>query len=234
VQSSPLNQLPTKRSQAQNHLELLITLIVLLVVQSFLSNESYFQRALFNILFLAVVLSAIRTLSESRTRLVAAMTAGIIAYALSWFAEARPSIALATVTDFCYIAVFGALFIALAESVFRDGPIDLNRIVGAVSIYLVLGLIWAFLYSLLETIQPGSFALSRQGIADHAQMNLVSEFIYFSIVTLTTLGYGDIAPLSRPARMFATLEAITGQLYVAIVIARLVGLQITQNRSKDS
>lgn len=233
MRSSPLNQLQTERSQALNHLELLITLIVLLVVQSFLSNESYFQRALFNILFLAVVLSAIRTLSESRIRLVAAMTAGIIAYALSWLAEAHPSITLAAVTDACYIVVFASLFIALAESVFRDGPIDLNRIVGAVSIYLVLGLIWAFVYSMLETIQPGSFKFARQEI-DDAQMNLVGEFIYFSIVTLTTLGYGDIAPLSRPARMSATLEAVTGQLYVAIVIARLVGLQVTQSRSKDS
>jgi hypothetical protein len=230
VQSSPLNHPQTERSQALNHLELLITLIVLLVVQSFLSNESYFQRALFNILFLAVVLAAIRTLSESRFRLVAAMTAGVIAYALSWLAEAGPSIALTTVTDSCHIVVFASLFIALAESVFRDGPIDLNRIVGAVSIYLVLGLIWAFLYSMLETIQQGSFTFARQGI-DDSQMNLVGEFIYFSMVTLTTLGYGDIVPLSRPARMFASLEAITGQLYVAIVIARLVGLQITQRRT---
>ena len=134
MRSSPLNDPQTERSGTLNHLELLISLIVLLVVQSFLSSESIFQRAVFNVLFLAVVLSAIRTLSESQIRLVAAMTAGIIAYALSWFAEARPSIALASVTDSCYIAVFGFLFIALAESVFREGPIDLNRIVGAVSI----------------------------------------------------------------------------------------------------
>ncbi len=119
---------------------------------------------------------------------------------------------------------------ALAESVFVNGPINANRIIGAVSIYLVLGLIWAFLYSILETLQPGSFTMANDGAGKGLAENLVSHSIYFSSVTLTTLGYGDIVPISRPARMFATLEATLGQLYIAIVIARLVGLHISQNR----
>lgn len=59
---------------------------------------------------------------------------------------------------------------------------------------------------------------------------LISEFIYFSNVTLTTLGYGDVVPLSRPAKMLAVMQAMLGQLYVAIVIARMVGLQVSQRR----
>jgi hypothetical protein len=217
--------------QHLNHLELLLALIVLLVVQSFLSDDSRFQRALHNILFLTVVLSAIRTLSESQIRLAVAITAGVIAYAISWFAGAGHSITMVVITDACYIVVFGLLFVALVESVFGEGAVDLNRITGAISIFLVLGLIWAFIYSLIEINRPGSFTTLDAGAG---QLDMVSEFIYFSFVTLTTLGYGDISPLSRPARTMASLQAVTGQLYIAIVIARLVGLQISQSRSKDS
>lgn len=205
-------------------------LIVLLVIQSFLSTESTFQRAIFNLLFLGLVLSAIRTLSESRIRMLTAVTVGAVAYALSWAAEARPSAAFVAASYACHIVVFLFLVVALAENVFGDGPVDLNRIMGAVSIYLVLGLVWSLLYSLLEILQPGSFTMARHDAGQGHGQTLVSHFIYFSSVTLTTLGYGDIVPISRPARMFSTLEATIGQLYLAIVIARLVGLHISQNR----
>lgn len=230
MSSSPADRSHGLFSRRLNHLELLLTLIILLVVQSFLSDENVFQRALYNLLFLAVVISAIRTLSESRTRLITAVTAGVIAYAVSWFTHIGDRYTLSLAIDCCYIVVFTVLFIALAESVFREGPVDANRIMGAVSIYFVFGFIWAFVYSLLETSQPGSFTMSKP---DAGQLDLVGEFLYFSMVTLTTLGYGDMAPVSPPARMLATLEAVTGQLYVAIIIARLVGLQINQKRSES-
>jgi voltage-gated potassium channel Kch len=79
-------------------------------------------------------------------------------------------------------------------------------------------------------IGDNGFAPLLNAVSAGLAQNLVSHFIYFSSVTLTTLGYGDIVPVFRPARMFATLEATAGQLYVAIVIARLVGLHISQKR----
>lgn len=214
-----------------NHLELLVSLVALLVAMSFLSDDHKFQRFLYHILFLAVILAAIRTLSASLIRLIVAVTAGVAAFTVSWFIpnDSR-SAALATISDSCYILLFGLLFVALAESVFSEGPVDLNRIIGAISIYLVFGLIWAFVYSLMQVNDMESFALT----IPNTQLDMVSEFTYFSFVTLTTLGYGDIAPVTRPARMLSTLEAVTGQLYVAIVIARLVGLQINQRRQGDS
>ncbi len=221
---------PTTPAWRLRHLELLMALIVLFVIGSFLSTESILQRAVSNLLILAIVLSAIRTLSTSRIRLVTAVTAGLVGYALSWIAEIRPSVELVAATYVCYIVLFTLLVAALIESVFVDGPVDMNRIIGAVSIYFVFGLLWAFVYSLLETFQPGTFAVRDHQRSGEIAENMVNEFIYFSNVTLTTLGYGDIVPVSRPARMLAMLEAMTGQLYVAIVIARLVGLHISQQR----
>jgi voltage-gated potassium channel Kch len=202
----------------------------MLVVQSFSGADSLVERTIFNLLLLAIVLSAIRTLSKSRKRLAIAVTLGGISYTLSWFTEYQPSTTLIATMLVGYIVVFTILVIALSEDVFRDGPVDMNRIIGASCIYFVLGLVWALVYSLLETVQPGSFrfydALGSGGLVQ----DKVSEFIYFSNVTLTTLGYGDIVPISQPARMFASLEAIVGQLYVAIIIARMVGLHISQSR----
>ena len=211
------------------HLELLVTMIVMLVIQSFLAPDSLIKRTTFNLLILAVVLSAIRTLSDSRNRLAAAVTFGGVAYVLSWIVEFSPSTLLLAAEMACYVIVFTILVVALSESVFQAGPIDLNRIIGAASIYFVLGLVWAFTYAFLETVQPGSFRFHEALISDGLVQDKVSDLIYFSYVTLTTLGYGDITPVSRPARMFASLEAITGQLYIAIVISRMVGLHISQN-----
>lgn len=162
--------------------------------------------------------------------MITAVSAGLIAYALSTYADSHPTIALASAVDSCYVVVFLLLIIALAESVFGDGPVDLNRIIGAVSIYFVLGFVFAAVFSLLETFQPGAFGLTvtSEGVGSH--QDTFSELMYFSNVTLTTLGYGDIQPVSRPARTLATLEAMTGQLYLAIVMARLVGLYISQRR----
>ncbi len=220
----------TPEPRPLRHLELFATLIFMLVMQSVLEADSLVGRTIFNILLLAIVLSAIRTLSESRNRLAIAIAVGGISYTLSWFTEYQTSTTLIATMLVGYIIVFAILVIALSEDVFRDGPVDMNRIVGALCIYFVLGLVWALIYSLLETVQPGSFRFYDAVGGENLVQDKVNEFIYFSSVTLTTLGYGDIVPISRPARMFASLEAIVGQLYVAIIIARMVGLHISQNR----
>lgn len=211
------------------HLELLLVLILMLVVQSFLESESLIQRSAFNFLLLAVVLAAIRSMSRSHRRLVIAIVVGFMSYALSWFAEITESKQIIASMLAGYIVVFGVLLIALSEDVFGAGPIDVNRIIGASCIYFVLGLIWALIYSLLETVQPGSFSFVEPPLGDTFVQDKVSDFTYFSNVTLTTLGYGDIVPLSRPAKMFSSLESIVGQLYVAIIIGRMVGLHISES-----
>ena len=219
-----------KRWRRSKHLELLLVLVGMLAIESFLDANTRAQRALFNFLFLALILSAIRTLSSSRGRLQLAMILGFVAFVGSWICEVHPATEFLAVVYGCYTVVFSLLVLALCESVFAEGPVDSNRIIGAISIYFVLGLIWAFAYSLLELLQPGSFAISASEADVEFLQGTVSEFMYFSNMTLTTVGYGDIVPLSDPARMLAVLEAMFGQLYLAVIVARLVGLHISQSR----
>jgi hypothetical protein len=210
------------------NLGLLIALVALLFIQSFLSSENQLQRAIVNAVFFITVLSAIRTLSRSRFRLWSAVSLGAIAYFLSWVDEIAPSRYLIGTIDVCFIALFLVLIIAVAENVFGDGSVDTNRIIGAVTIYLLLGIAWAFCYALVEIILPGSFEFRSSTDVERLHAGFLGEFLYFSNITLTTLGYGDVVPVSPPARMLASLEAMVGQLYVAIVIARLVGLRVSQ------
>lgn len=91
--------------------------------------------------------------------------------------------------------------------------------------YLLLGLLWALGYQLIETLLPGSFRFMEEH--DAAGSFIKHGFAYFSFVTLTTVGYGDITPVHPIARTAAIGEALVGQLYPAILIGRLVSLQIS-------
>lgn len=110
---------------------------------------------------------------------------------------------------------------AAAINVFARGNVFTDRIFGSIVLYLLIGLIWAVAYALLDASLPEAFAGGGGGSGD------LGNWIYFSLVTLTTLGYGDIMPVARIARSMAVLEALIGQLYPAIIIARLVSLQLT-------
>jgi hypothetical protein len=209
------------------HLELLIALIGIIVGQSILNDTSDVNRTIFNVLFFTVVISAMRSLSQSRWSQLFAFSLGLAAFSASMFAEFQPSRILLVGVYTCYLAIFVSLVCALCRSVFRSGRIDANRILGAVCIYFLLALIWALVYSLVEVCRPHSFNIPDY-VALGVRQQMVCDMIYFSNVTLTTLGYGDILPLSNLARTLANFEAMAGQLYVGIVIARMVGVQVTQ------
>jgi voltage-gated potassium channel Kch len=107
--------------------------------------------------------------------------------------------------------------------VLKKGPITLHRVQGAVAVYLLFGLIWAFAYDLVILHAPQAFHADELTI-QHAP--LTPTLIYFSFTTLTTVGYGDITPIHPIARSLAMLEAFVGQLFPAILIARLVAMEL--------
>jgi Ion channel len=95
-----------------------------------------------------------------------------------------------------------------------------------VAVYLLLGILWAVCYEIVELLQPGSFSVfGRKGTA------ALPQLAYFSFTTLTTLGLGEILPLSPLARSFVMLEALVGQLFPVVLIARLVAMQIDYHQT---
>jgi voltage-gated potassium channel len=109
------------------------------------------------------------------------------------------------------------------QQVLFTGSVDLNKIVGAACIFLLLGLIWAILYMAIAEVIPEAF----NGLASTHWYETFPDLVYFSFVSLTTLGYGDIGPVAPLARFLAFMEAIVGQFYVAIIVASLVGIRIS-------
>ena len=121
------------------------------------------------------------------------------------------------------------MLIIFLSFLFRTKHITTETIYAAIVVYLFMGVLWTFLYRLLYSIDPSCFQIALNQSRDP---DLI--FVYFSFVTLTTLGYGDIVPLSDQAYAFTILEAIMGQMYLAIMIARLVGMQISQSVGKNA
>jgi hypothetical protein len=171
---------------------------------------------------MTVLLSGIYAASKQTRALVLASLIGIptlVAHAVS-IVLIQPYVTMAA-------QVGTVLFMALTTTViFRyillEPEVTSDVLSGAVCIYLLSGLTWASVYILVDTMQPGSFHVSHS--QDTGATMTYSDFLFFSFATLTTLGYGDITPVTTQARSFAIVEALYGVLYSAILIARLVGL----------
>lgn len=122
--------------------------------------------------------------------------------------------------------------------VFSSSRVTLNLLCAALCVYLLLGINWAILYSLITTVDPHAFYSNVPGIPPAKAMRIEAggsmEAIYYSFATLTTLGYGDIVPTSRVSRLFAVFEAVTGQLYLTVLVAQLVGMHIVHKTTRDS
>ena len=130
-----------------------------------------------------------------------------------------------------FASMFGFLFVAIActlKQVAVGPEVSVNRLVGAVCVYLLLGTMWAVAYTVLDLLAPGSF----QGFSSLDDFGRDSEWLYFSFVTMTTLGYGDITPVSATARFLAYSQAVFGQFYVAVLVAGLVSAYISKRNSE--
>ena len=215
-----MNKHPSSKIREINFNYLLAGLIVLMLAIPLLYGYTSLDHPeLFEIVFgSALILGVVSLTSDTRE-----FMAGLIV-ALSALVFAAVSV-FSGLTLFRYLMMGATLVFFLqaivysVRQVFLAGTVTRNKIVGAICIYLLLALLWAILYQFLEVSSPGSF----NGIASDPQHMQFHRFVYFSLVTLTTLGYGDIAPATPLAGVLVTLEAVVGVFYIAILVAALVG-----------
>jgi len=144
-----------------------------------------------------------------------------------WLGAFRGGGILETV-DRIFTILFGtALLAVILWQVYKSGPVTGHRVRGAIAGYLLLAVIFSLIYSFIYYFNPNSFNFA-------AASNISKQdFFYFSVVSLTTLGFGDITPISPLARSFVMVEAFTGQLYPAILIARLVSLAVETGKKGE-
>ncbi len=204
---------------------LLVSIVLFMILRPFVEDLVKLS-FLMEIFVTAILLSGIYAVSEDRVTLIFALLTGLPALFTNWSFQLLKTPSLLLIHHICAGLFFAVATIIIIRHLVNQKVITVDLIWGAVCGYFLLGFMWGDIFSLLETLQPGSFNLG-EGVPD------IDSLIYFSFVTLATLGYGDIVPLTKQAQSLAIIETIMGQMYLAVNIAALVAIRISQSRSKD-
>jgi hypothetical protein len=184
-----------------------------------------------SVLLSLVLISAVLAVASRCRTLVVAVLLMVPAIAGRWINHFRPDLVPPPIFLVAGLLLVAFVVVNLLGFVLRAPSVNAEVLCASISAYLMLGLIWTMAYWLVDQLTPGG-AFSFNTNAGRQSMNGFNAF-YFSFITLSTVGYGDITPLSRIARWLAAMEAMTGLLYVAVLIARLVSLYSTP-KSNDS
>ena len=210
--------------------QFLVALILLLVTEPFVEEMEYGTTIESGLLTL-VMLSAVLAIGAGRRTLVWAIVLVIPAVAGRWAHHVAPD-------QFPLQFAVGAglvflLFVVvnLLGFILRAPRVTSEVLCAGVATYLMLGLLWGLAYLLVNRLAPGSFVFTVGPIAKQSMVGF--NGLYFSFITLSTVGYGDIVPVSPAARMLAMTEAMTGTIYLAVLISRLVALYSSESTNEQ-
>ncbi len=175
------------------------------------------------------LLGVVSVLVVSGRRATVAVILVATAVGLATAIIGRPTVLSAVLARGSATVALAALGGVIGRAALGPGRVTWRRIQGAVALYLILGLLFAHLYGLLNALAPEAFTNVAPGLSAHAVF-YQGRMLYFSFMTLTSVGYGDIVPLHPVAYSLTTLEALIGQLFPAILLARLVSLELEGRR----
>jgi len=199
-------------------LGLLLLLVTVVFIVPALPFEERFLRLGVDILMTLILAIGIVAVAEHRKILVLLGPLCLVSIAIRWSASMMPLDLLPALRETSSLLSMLVLAIAVGITVFGKGVSAVDRILGAVVLYLLLGIEWAVCYAIIDGMNPLAFT------GGHGKGFEIQHWVYYSFVTLTTVGYGDIVPVARGAQSMAILEALVGQLYPAVILARLVSL----------
>jgi Ion channel len=213
---------------ATRYRDLTLGLISVLLLPPFLRPVFPHAGLLALVVFLVLVTRILLAASSSRV-FRAVLATAVLAVAIRalglagfhWLESGPLALSMRTMTALGFTLVA----IALLQRVLEAGPVDAEKLFAAVSAYLVIGLAFASVYEALAGWHPDAFTYTGDSGQDREAL------FYFSLVTLSTVGYGDIVPSTPEARVLAVFEAIAGQLYLAILMGRLVGLHLNRSNT---
>lgn len=208
---------------------LLAALLLLIALHPFFVGNVW-EPLVMNFFFSLVIIASVFAVSRSTTTRAVVFILAVPVLAGRWLIHFFP-IEAAAVFGLATGAAFVAFIVVrILLYVLRQTTVTSDTIFAALCVYLLFGLSWGLVYALVEQLSPGSFAFP--GIELGA--DLLRELVYFSLITLTTVGYGDTTPVTPITQGFSNLEAVLGQIYLAVLVARLVGIQVAQHVKADS
>jgi voltage-gated potassium channel len=214
---------------------LLIAILCFLVIPPFFINYSF--TGVLASLFLSILLLSVLYVFPRRREFIFACVLAIPTMGGRWFLTFNESEILLYFEVLCWIGFLGITVVVILRQVLSATRVTNDTISGAICGYLLFGIMFAFLYALIELLFPGSYIIDGKPLHAHLgsfyYQHQISTLIYYSLITLATVGYGDIVPVTLPARVLAALEAIAGQFYIAILIARLVSIRYSKWGDED-
>ena len=211
-------------TQKNNFVYLFFSLLIFLFSAAIMSEFSgTIGQDIFSVVTILMLLVSLKSLRTDKTwiwAVYALVVIYVILAVLGKFSEHKLYVYLTLLILFIF---FIGSFSMASKQVLFVGDIDGNKIIGSLSLYILLGLIWTVIYLFLLSMDPTSFS----GIETENWKQNFTRVTYYSFVTMTTLGYGDIFPKNHIAEFFAYLEAITGVFYMAIVVSSLISLRLS-------
>jgi hypothetical protein len=201
---------------------LIVFMVALILLGPF--TEPFIRLRVFMELFFSIIfIATIYAVSQKKLHIIIAVILLIPTLLAVWTEDVPANNTLLTIGYLCGLTLFGFAVISILNFIFSEQQVTRQTISAAVAVYLLLALMWTFIYRLIENLYPESFAVA------HDKLLLAENiYLYFSLVTITTLGYGDITPIGNHAVSFAVLEAITGQIYLVVVVAWFVGMYVSR------
>jgi hypothetical protein len=199
---------------------LLVALILTLVLSPIIDMYGESSHRLYLALLTTVLMiSAVYAASVGRTGRIVGIVLAVVWVLLAWFRLLSDTLNSALWADIALMILLFYVLVILIGRTIALRETDFDSLCGAVAAYFLIAAAWAVSYRVVEIVAPGSFSISGQILE-----TVGSHWLYFSLTTITTLGYGDVTPVSPFARMWSTLEASAGVLYIALLIARLMAL----------
>lgn len=215
--------LPIYHKLFTGYYSILLVLLLLLFIFRPYENQ-ILHLAIWQFFLTAALLTAVFTGKHSRVMKYIASTLAVPSVLLCWINLIRP-LSLIFVVNVTFILIF---LLVVSAAVIYDvvlrARVTLETLRGVICAYFMVGILFAYLYYLIEFLYPGSFKLINIEASIFAYADYLSQLIYFSYITLLTVGFGDISPVKDLAQTFVVIEGIIGQFYIAILVARIVSV----------
>lgn len=212
---------------------LLIAFFLLFLLEIFFADHPLMYYII-PVFLIVTLLASISAFSDQKRVSSIAIVLGVAAVALRWATYISDSYTLLLFSGSIGALFFAFIAVLILAAVLRDHTVTGDTISGALCVYFLVAMVWALLFALMDKVHPGSFQITTGETITvdpkYPHSLPVSVFLYFSLITLSTVGYGDIIPLTASARGLAALEGIIGQFYLAVLVARLVGLYTSRGQ----
>lgn len=212
---------------------LLVSLVVIILMQAF--TDTRLAKIILELLFIIVLFSGLQAIQIKKSFFrfqVVLLAVSLICGYFGHFSQNETFFVIGLGGRMLFLSL---VCLEILLDLFRGREVTGDTLAGAVCVYLLIALIWGYGFLLTEFLVPESFSFTQ----GHARLQLwvskeIFPFFYFSLVTMTTVGYGDMSPLTKEAQTLATMEALIGQIYLTILVARLVGMYlVTQQKNQD-